>query len=176
LLPFHFFPHQTVILQLKPGSENKDDEHAQCEYEVQQVNVEQVYDRSPPRTVLASYSISKTHLKQASHQQHGRLDMSEIVSPVVFQLGVGGVGGFVVGFALKKLSKLILVLIGIFIVALIYLATQGVINIDYAALWSALENLIGLAGSAFSWIIGVISLLPFAASFIAGFLLGLKLG
>lgn len=106
----------------------------------------------------------------------GRLDMSEIISPVVFQLGVGGVGGFVVGFALKKLSKLILVLIGVFVIALIYLATQGVINIDYAALWSALERLIGLAGSAFSWIVGVISLLPFAASFIAGFLLGLKLG
>jgi uncharacterized membrane protein (Fun14 family) len=102
--------------------------------------------------------------------------MSEIVSPVVFQLGVGGVGGFVVGFALKKLSKLILVLIGVFIIALIYLATQGVINIDYAALWSGLANLIGLAGTAFSWIVGVISLLPFAASFIAGFLLGLKLG
>lgn len=102
--------------------------------------------------------------------------MSEVVSPLVFQLGVGGVGGFIVGFALKKLSKLILFLIGIFIIVLIYLSTQGIININYSGLWSALNGLIGLAGSAFSWLVSVISLLPFAASFVACFLLGLKLG
>jgi uncharacterized membrane protein (Fun14 family) len=102
--------------------------------------------------------------------------MSEIVSPLAFQLGVGGVGGFIVGYALKKLSKLILVLIGLFVLALIYLSTQGVININYDSLWNALSGLIGIGGSVFSWLIGVISLLPFAASFVAGFLLGLKLG
>ena len=102
--------------------------------------------------------------------------MSEIVSPLVFQLGIGGVGGFIVGFALKKLSKLVLFLTGLFILALIYLSTQGIINVDYASLFKALSDLIGSAGSAFSWLVGVISLLPFAGSFIAGFLLGLKIG
>ena len=102
--------------------------------------------------------------------------MSQVVSPLVFQLGVGGVGGFVVGFALKKLSKLILVLIGVFILALIYLSTRGIININYDALWKALANLLGSAGSTFSWLIDVISILPFAGSFIVGFLIGLKLG
>jgi uncharacterized membrane protein (Fun14 family) len=102
--------------------------------------------------------------------------VSEVVSPVVFQLGVGGIGGFIVGFALKKLSKLILFLIGIFILSLIYLSTRGIININYSGLWSALSGLVGSAGSAFSWLIGVISVLPFAGSFIAGFLIGLKLG
>jgi uncharacterized membrane protein (Fun14 family) len=102
--------------------------------------------------------------------------MSEVISPLVFQLGVGGIGGFVVGYALKKLSKLILVLIGLFILALIYLGTQGILNINYGALWDALSHLVGSAGSAFNWLVGVISLLPFAGSFVAGFLLGLKLG
>ena len=102
--------------------------------------------------------------------------MSEIVSPLVFQLGIGGVGGFIVGFALKKLSKLVLFLTGLFILALIYLSTQGIINVDYASLFNALAGLIGSAGSAFSWLVGVISLLPFAGSFIAGFLIGLKIG
>ncbi|MGA3192400.1 MAG: FUN14 domain-containing protein [Candidatus Bathyarchaeia archaeon] len=60
--------------------------------------------------------------------------MSEVVSPLVFQLGVGGVGGFIVGFALKKLSKLVPVLIGVFILALIYLSTRGIININYDVL------------------------------------------
>jgi uncharacterized membrane protein (Fun14 family) len=102
--------------------------------------------------------------------------MSEFISPLAFQLGVGGVGGFVVGFAIKKLSKLVLVLIGLFLLALIYLGARGIININYDALWSGLSSLLGLAGSAFSWLVGVISLLPFAGSFLVGFWLGLKLG
>jgi uncharacterized membrane protein (Fun14 family) len=102
--------------------------------------------------------------------------MSEFISPLAFQLGVGGIGGFVVGFAIKKLSKLVLVLIGLFLLALIYLGARGIININYDTLWSGLSSLLGLAGSAFSWLVGVISLLPFAGSFLVGFLLGLKLG
>ena len=102
--------------------------------------------------------------------------MSEFISPLAFQLGVGGVGGFVVGFAIRKLSKLVLILIGLFLLALIYLGARGIFNINYDALWSGLSSLLGLAGSAFSWLISVISLLPFAGSFLVGFLLGLKLG
>ena len=102
--------------------------------------------------------------------------MTDLISPLAFQLGIGGIGGFIVGFAIKKLSKLILILIGLFIALLIYLGTQGVININYGALWDAASGLVSWAGSALSWLIGVLSLLPFAASFVAGFLLGLKLG
>ncbi|MEM2105827.1 MAG: FUN14 domain-containing protein [Candidatus Bathyarchaeia archaeon] len=102
--------------------------------------------------------------------------MSELISPLVYQLGIGGIGGFIVGFALKKLSKLIIILLGLFIVALIYLSTQGIININYEVLWRAVSNLFGLAGGAFSWFVHVLSLVPFIGSFIAGFLLGFKLG
>ena len=54
--------------------------------------------------------------------------MSEIITPVVSQLGLGGVGGFVVGFALKKLTKLFIVVIGLFVLALLYLSINGVIK------------------------------------------------
>jgi uncharacterized membrane protein (Fun14 family) len=102
--------------------------------------------------------------------------MSEIFPSLGYQLGIGGVGGFIVGFAFKKLSKLIVIVLGLFIVALLYLGVQGIISINYSALWSALANSLGLAESAFSWIVGLISLLPFAGSFVVGFLLGFKLG
>lgn len=102
--------------------------------------------------------------------------MSEILSPLAYQLGIGGIGGFVVGYALKKLSKLIVIVLGLFLVALLYLGVRGIISINYDALWNALANSLGMAESAFSWIVGVISLLPFAGSFLVGFLLGLKLG
>jgi uncharacterized membrane protein (Fun14 family) len=102
--------------------------------------------------------------------------MSEIISPLAYQLGLGGIGGFIVGFAVKKLSKLIAILIGLFIIALIYLGTQGIISINYGALWEKLEGVIGSAGQALSWLISLISIIPFMGSFVVGFLLGFKLG
>jgi uncharacterized membrane protein (Fun14 family) len=102
--------------------------------------------------------------------------MSEIFSPIVFELGLGAVGGFVVGFALKKLAKLFIVLIGIFVIALLYLGTSGVISINFSALWSTIAGWLGGASGAVSWLVGLISLLPFIGSFLVGFLLGLKIG
>ncbi len=102
--------------------------------------------------------------------------MSEIITPVVYQLGLGAIGGFVVGFALKKIAKIFIVIIGIFILALLYLGANNVININYGNLWNTIANGLGIAGAAASWVVGVISILPFAGSFIVGFLLGLKIG
>jgi len=44
--------------------------------------------------------------------------LSEVLTPVVYELGLGTVGGFVVGFALKKIAKIFLIVIGIFVAAL----------------------------------------------------------
>jgi len=108
--------------------------------------------------------------------QNEGLWMSEILSPLTYQLGIGGIGGFVVGYAFKKISKLIIVLIGLFIVALLYLGTSGIININYDRLKDAMAGWLGLVGEATGWLIGLISLIPFMGSFIVGFLLGFKLG
>jgi uncharacterized membrane protein (Fun14 family) len=102
--------------------------------------------------------------------------MSDVLPSVVYQLGLGGIGGFIVGFAIKKISKLIVVLIGVFIIALLYLGTRGIISINYDELWNALASLLGFVSQAASWLIGLISLLPFMGSFLAGFVLGFKLG
>jgi uncharacterized membrane protein (Fun14 family) len=102
--------------------------------------------------------------------------MSEILSPLVYQFGIGGIGGFIVGYAIKKISKLVVVLIGLFIIALVYLSTQGIININYQALLQASSKLIGEAPEAVSWLARIISVLPFAGSFVVGFLIGFKLG
>jgi uncharacterized membrane protein (Fun14 family) len=102
--------------------------------------------------------------------------MSEILSPLAFQFGVGGVGGFIIGYAVKKISKLVAVVIGLFVIALLYLATSGIISVNYGALWDAMGGWLGGAGQAASWLVGVVSLIPFAGSFIVGFLLGFKLG
>lgn len=102
--------------------------------------------------------------------------MSDILPPIIYQLGLGGLGGFILGFALKKLSKLILFLIGLFIALLVYLNIKGVLSLNYEALFNFIRDLLGAVGSALSWLVHTIALLPFAASFVVGFLMGLKLG
>ena len=59
---------------------------------------------------------------------------------------------------------------------MLYLSVNGVININYDALWTTIANGLGLAGQATSWVVGIISVLPFIGSFVVGFLLGLKVG
>ena len=86
--------------------------------------------------------------------------MSEIITPVVYQLGLGAVGGFIVGFVLKKIAKLFIIVLGIFIIALLYLGVKGVIGINYGALWNSVGSWLGAAGQTASWLIGLISLIP----------------
>lgn len=102
--------------------------------------------------------------------------MSEIIGPVVYELGLGAVGGFVVGFALKKIAKIFLIVIGVFIAALLYLGASDIININFGALWNAVGSWLGGAGAAASFLIGLIALIPFIGSFAIGFFLGFKLG
>lgn len=95
---------------------------------------------------------------------------------LVYQLGIGAVGGFLAGYALKKISKLILVLIGLLTIFLLYLGTSGIISIDYGKLWEAFAGILAFAGEMTGWLVSLVSLLPFAGSFLAGFLFGFKLG
>jgi uncharacterized membrane protein (Fun14 family) len=102
--------------------------------------------------------------------------MSELIAPVAYQLGLGTVGGFIIGFALKKIAKLFIVVLGIFILALLYLGVGNIISINFGALWSAIGDWLGGAGQAASWLIGLIALIPFIGSFMVGLFLGFKLG
>jgi uncharacterized membrane protein (Fun14 family) len=76
----------------------------------------------------------------------------------------------------KKLPKLVIVVIGLFVLALPYLSIQGVININYTALWNTIASGLGVAGAAASWVVGEVSVLPFIGTFGVGFLLGFKIG
>jgi uncharacterized membrane protein (Fun14 family) len=102
--------------------------------------------------------------------------LSEVLTPIVYELGLGAVGGFVVGFALKKIAKLFIIVIGIFIVTLLYLGANDIITINFGALWSAVGGWLGGAGQAASWLVGLIAILPFIGSFAVGFFLGFKIG
>ena len=102
--------------------------------------------------------------------------MSEVLTPVVYELGLGAVGGFVVGYAIKKIAKIFLIVIGIFIAALLYLGASDIISINFGALWDAVGGWLGGTSQAAGWLVGLIAILPFVGSFSLGFFLGFKLG
>ena len=102
--------------------------------------------------------------------------MSEVLTPVVFQLGAGGITGFIVGYAFKKLLKLVAIIVGIFVAILIYLAYVGIIEVHFDKLADAIAGLLGKAGQATGILVAIISFLPFAGSFGVGLLIGWKMG
>ena len=104
------------------------------------------------------------------------LSLSNILTPMVSEIGVGGVGGFVVGFALKKVARIAAIALGLGFVALQYLAYKGIITIDYTSLRDWVANMMGQTTQLPSFITDIIAHIPFGASFVAGFYLGLKKG
>jgi uncharacterized membrane protein (Fun14 family) len=122
------------------------------------------------------YGLWETHLSRARDSNAKVGTLSEILTPVVYELGLGAVGGFVVGFALKKIAKIFLIVIGIFIAALLYLGASDIISINFGALWDAVGGWLGGAGQALGWLVGFIAIIPFVGSFAVGFFLGFKLG
>jgi uncharacterized membrane protein (Fun14 family) len=101
--------------------------------------------------------------------------MSALI-PLTYQVGIGGIGGFIAGYAFKKFLKIVAVIVGLFILALIFLGYKGIITINFGELENSIANALGIAGQATSFIATIIALLPAAGSFGLGFFLGFKLG
>ena len=102
--------------------------------------------------------------------------MVEVLTPLLTQLGVGGIAGLCVGYALMKIGRLVALILGIAFLGLQALAYKGIININYTALEEWVNEVfwqVGIAEGIFTSLIGN---LPFAASFLVGFYLGVKIG
>ena len=104
------------------------------------------------------------------------MDMSELITPLTTQLGIGGIGGFVVGYSMKKVAKIVAFFMGLAFLGLQYLAYKGIININYTAMKSLTADLIGQADAAQGLIIDIFANVPYAAAFTGGLILGLKKG
>ncbi len=102
---------------------------------------------------------------------------ADIWTIVLFQLGGGGVLGFAAGYAVKKLLKLIMIVVGVFVLGLLALEYKGWIKVNYDALAQSIENAItGGTSTAVSLKSRILANVPFASAFILGFTLGFKIG
>ena len=101
--------------------------------------------------------------------------MSEVLTsilPSILPLSIGGVGGFFVGYAVKKVYRLA-VIIGAFVFLVAYMAYVNVINVDIGELVETASTLVATFGP---FIIPLTSSLLFMGSFIVGLIFGLTKG
>jgi uncharacterized membrane protein (Fun14 family) len=96
-----------------------------------------------------------------------------LLLPPLAQLSAGGVGGFLTGYLIKKIVKIIVFFLGLGFVSLLFLSQRGIISIDYGKLIDAISTSFTEVTSFLST---TITLVPLASSFAAGFALGLWKG
>jgi uncharacterized membrane protein (Fun14 family) len=59
------------------------------------------------------------------------------IMPLASTIGFGGIVGFLVGFALKRIMKILAVIAGVFFAALLYLESQHIVNVN----WDKLQTI-----------------------------------
>lgn len=77
---------------------------------------------------------------------------------------------------MKKAAKIIAIIIGLAFVGIQYLAYKGIIAINYSALTTWINELVGQTSGIQSLLTGFILHAPFGAAFVGGFYLGLQKG
>src|SRR4051812_14891349 len=59
------------------------------------------------------------------------------IKPFVRTVGFGGIVGFLIGFTIKRIMKILAVIAGVFFAALLYLESQHIVNVN----WDKLQTI-----------------------------------
>jgi len=95
------------------------------------------------------------------------------LSGVGGDVGVGFIAGFITGYALKKILKVVLVLIGMYVLSLLWLQYKGVISINTNKLFNLSGSISNQAVSAAEKLLGI---LPGTSAFTIGAYIGFRKG
>jgi uncharacterized membrane protein (Fun14 family) len=69
------------------------------------------------------------------------------VMPFVSTIGFGGIAGFLIGFALKRIMKILAVIAGVFFAALMYLESQHIVNVNWDKLQTISNSILSTIGT-----------------------------
>jgi len=101
------------------------------------------------------------------------LTLSESFTHILFQLGIGGIGGFLIGYAMRKVIKVALI-VGVVVFSLIFLAYTDVINVDYSGLSETASSLVNAVNPALNLLTPLFAHIPFIVSLVFGLFLGFR--
>ena len=74
--------------------------------------------------------------------------LAAAASPLLTSIGFSGLIGFLIGFAVKKVMKILAVGAGLFFAALMYLESQNIVNINWDKLQIASQNAVSTLTNA----------------------------
>ena len=107
------------------------------------------------------------------------MDLGGLLGTVGADLGFGGVAGAVVGYAAKKVTKLVALALGLVFIVIQVLVYLKFVSVDWGAVQTGAEHVwadaAGVTLADRAWEV-ISANLPFGAAFAAGFALGFKLG
>ncbi|TMT86187.1 hypothetical protein E2L06_06085 [Haloterrigena sp. H1] len=94
------------------------------------------------------------------------------------EFGGGAVIGGLIGFAAKKIAKVLAVIVGVQLMIFRYLESQGIITVDWNRLSAGILQTGDHAQHAANnhWVQSLVSTLSIGAGFTGGFLIGFKRG
>ena len=101
------------------------------------------------------------------------LIINESIAPILFQLCIGGIGGFLIGYALRKFFKIALIL-GAIVFSLILLAYTNIINVDYDGMSNMASSFITTIDPALDILTPLLAHVPFIVSLIVGLFIGFR--
>jgi uncharacterized membrane protein (Fun14 family) len=101
------------------------------------------------------------------------------VQQLGLEFGSGAVVGGIIGFAAKKVAKVLAVIVGLELALFKFLESRGIITVDWERLTAGVLQTASDAASSGqppSWVMTVLSTLSISAGFTGGFLLGFRRG
>ena len=63
-------------------------------------------------------------------------------SPLLTSIGFGGIVGFLIGFVMKKLFKILAIIAGVFFAVLLYLEQQEIVNVNWVRLQATSQGVL----------------------------------
>jgi len=109
----------------------------------------------------------------------GGIELSDLFGAPLASLGFGGAAGLVVGYAAKKVTKVVAVVLGLLFILLQVLVYNELITVNWGSVKDTVQHVWtdphGVTLAERLW--GILSAnLPFGGGFVTGFALGFKLG
>jgi len=97
--------------------------------------------------------------------------MDDLLTPIVYVLVIGGVGGYFMGYLIKRLLHLALT-IGVFVFLFLYMVYTRSIDLNLGELASNVTKFADILGPL--GFTALLSSAPFVGSFVVGLVLGLR--
>lgn len=101
----------------------------------------------------------------------------EAVAPGLGQATLGGVVGYALGFALKKIIKILLIFTGVFIALTTVLASQNIISVNWPLVENYFNEILQNSNISFENLIQWLgAYIPVTGGLVAGFFIGFRKG